>query len=228
MILRPRGKVLVHNRVSRALHRKVPNPRRGEDNAVHSCGRYRRRVRRLRGSESDGHPVPGPPQLRRSEHRSANPSNARRRILAHHYRTGAGRRVDRCPSSGLTRRPRVSREPSRSDDPRRSRRGPLAACERQLSTVDIENGQIKDLSPLSGHPLLANIIVPNNQISTVAGLTLTPQSNNTCTRLILTGNPIGPDQLTYECSLSGWYTAWGGANGIAAGSCGNDAPCIKP
>jgi hypothetical protein len=104
---------------------------------------------------------------------------------------------------------------------------PLASA-RQLSTVDIENGQIKDLSPLSGHPLLTNIIVPNNQISTVAGLTLTPQSNNTCTRLILTGNPIGPDQLTYECSLSGWYTAWGGANGIAAGSCGNDAPCIKP
>jgi hypothetical protein len=104
---------------------------------------------------------------------------------------------------------------------------PLASA-RQLSTVDIENGQIKDLSPLSGHPLLANIVVPNNQIASVVGLTLTPQSSNTCTRLILTGNPIGPDQLTYPCSLSGWYTAWGGTSGITADSCGNDAPCIKP
>ena len=87
------------------------------------------------------------------------------------------------------------------------------------------NNQVTDLSPLGEHPSLSSINAGNNQIASLAGLTLPMSDGSSCYELDLGGNPIGADQLTEACSW-GWFILWGGAYGIDVGSCGPQLPCL--
>jgi hypothetical protein len=93
-----------------------------------------------------------------------------------------------------------------------------------LSLVEVPDNLVTDLTPLSNHPSLMHIVAPNNRVRSLAGLVLPVVSLDSCNGLILDGNPLGADAFTYACS-QGWYSTWGGADGIDAGSCGNQDWC---
>ena len=85
----------------------------------------------------------------------------------------------------------------------------------RLRTVILEQNRVRSLLPLSGL-LVRTIRADSNQITSLAGLVLSPGSCGH--ELYLERNPVGRVDVQPFCALN-WVVQWGGADGGRPESC---------